>query len=273
MKTYLFVLCPAYSGSTLLWEILKTSPSTSSHPKEGQLLGGVKKIMRKEPWNPDKHFPWVEIKKQWEKVWDTNMPILLEKSPPNILRAFEIEQIFSPSYFIAMIRDPYAVCEGLRHRNGDEIENAARFWVLCAEHQRKNIEGLKRIIHITYEDLTDRPLQVGNQIVHFLPELQDLDIAKCFKIHSIWRRRGIHNFNRQKIDRLSTKDIHRINAVLKDHDDLMHFYGYKFIYPTINHSPMNFKSGPLVKVRGVFQHAKRLTERMARRAIGLVSQD
>ncbi len=163
MKKYLFVLCPPLSGSTLLWKLLQTSPSVTAHSKEGQFLDGVVEIMRKGAWNPEQKFPWNKIKHNWEEIWDMNKPVALEKSPPNILRAFEIEKVFCPASFIAMIRNPYAVCEGLR-RNikateikggvqkragfvraltqdpdklfyGDEIEVAARFWVKCARYQ------------------------------------------------------------------------------------------------------------------------------------------
>ena len=63
MKTYLFVLCPPLSGSTLLWKLLQTSPSVTAHPKEGQFLEGVVEIMRKGAWNPEQKFPWKKIKK------------------------------------------------------------------------------------------------------------------------------------------------------------------------------------------------------------------
>ncbi len=210
-------------------------------------MDGVKEVMRNEPWNPENRFPWTEIGKKWKKVWDANKPIMLEKSPPNILRAFEIQKAFSPSYFIAMVRDPYAFCESLRRRNGTEMEDAGGFWVMCAEHQKKNIEGLKRIIHFTYEDLADRPVQRRNQMLTFLPDLLDLDITKSFRIHSIKGRRSrpIQNLNRQNIDRLSPQDIHRINSALEDHHDLMEFYGYKLIHPTNGHSPGHKRSGLL----------------------------
>ena len=140
MRIYLFVLCPPYSGSTVLWKLLSTSPKVSALPREGQFLNTVKNIMRKNPWNPQRTFPWNVIKSKWEEVWDCSKPILLEKSPPNIIRAFEIEKVFSPAYFIAMIRNPYAFCEGFSRRNSTSMEDAAKFWVKCAEYQIKNIQ-------------------------------------------------------------------------------------------------------------------------------------
>ena len=57
MKKFLFVLCPPYSGSTVLWRILGTSPQVSMLPKEGQFVDEVREIMRDEPYNADKKMP------------------------------------------------------------------------------------------------------------------------------------------------------------------------------------------------------------------------
>jgi len=97
-------------------------------------MDGVKEIMRAGPWNTEKRIPWPEIRATWEKSWDLTKPILVEKSPPNIARAFEIEAVFKPAYFVAMIRDPYALCESINRRLGHDVEAAARKWVMHAEY-------------------------------------------------------------------------------------------------------------------------------------------
>jgi len=296
MKTYLFVLCPPFSGSTLLWKLLQTSPSVSAHPKEGQFLDGVE-IMRKGVWNPQQQFPWSTIKKKWENVWDMNKPVCLEKSPPNLIRAFEIEKIFSPASFIAMIRNPYAFCEGIRrqiknseingglHKRavvirvltqdpdrlyyGDEIEVAARFWVKCAQYQMKNIKSLKRSLHFTYEEFADNPSHIKKRILDFLPDLKNLDVGKKFKVHSFQGRsaRPISNFNSKKIARLSVKDIHRINAILRESKNLMDFFGYEYLNPTIGHFFKYLKSVTFKKTAIPL----RLIKKMASRAQGILT--
>ena len=51
--TYLFILCPPYSGSTLLWRLVATSSNVSVLPAEGQFLPEVKDEMRAAAWEPD----------------------------------------------------------------------------------------------------------------------------------------------------------------------------------------------------------------------------
>ncbi|NUO78887.1 hypothetical protein HUU05_02340 [candidate division KSB1 bacterium] len=230
-NAYLFVLCPPFSGSTVLWKLLGTSPVVSSHSVEGQVVDGVKEIMRNDPWNPDKPMPWPEIKTKWERAWDMSKPILLEKSPPNIVRAFELEQHFAPAHFIAMVRNPYALCEGLQRRREMAVEMAASRWVVHATHQFNNITKLKRIVHFTYEELSDTPALIKEKILAFMPQLHDLDLTQSFEVHSVQGHgaRQLYNFNHEKIARLSAAEIHRINAVLQAHERLMKFFGYQYI--------------------------------------------
>ena len=127
MSCYLFVLCPPYSGSTLLWKLLSTSEHVSSLPAEGQSLTELKALMRDKPWDAAQELPWPEIKAVWESYWDMGKAILLEKSPPNLIRTDDILAHFHPVKFIIMVRNPYAHSEGLIRRNGWGVRRAANF--------------------------------------------------------------------------------------------------------------------------------------------------
>lgn len=224
---YLFVLCPPFSGSTVLWKLLGTSPAVSTLPHEGQALDGVREFMRAEPWNPEKRMPWFEIKAIWEKHWDLRKPILLEKSPPNIARAFEIEKVFQPAAFVAMIRNPYAFCESHRRRLGHDVQIAAGKWITHAAYQIKNITGLKKLTYFTYERFTENAPQIKAQILKFMPALQDIDITQSFAAHA--SEATIQNFNHEKIGRLARTDINRINAILQDYEKVLKFFEYELI--------------------------------------------
>lgn len=247
MHSYLFVLCPPYCGSTVLWRLLSTSPVVSAHPTEGQSLEEVKHIIWEgpKPWDPRKVIPWAEVRQGWERVWDMSKSILLEKSPPHIVWALEIEKAFTPAYFIAMMRDPYAFCEGRRRRHPEShIKVSAEFWADCANYQIRNIERLERITFFRYEDFAERPMDIRSQILDFMSELEDIDITKSFKARSIGRSRelAIQNLNREKIDRLSTRDIRDVNSVLRRHDHLMDYFGYGYLEPNFGHSLRFFKA-------------------------------
>ncbi len=268
MHKYLFVLSPPYCGSTVLWRLLHTSPAGSAHPKEGQMLNGVKHIMRDGAWDPEKKFPWAQIKTRWEAVWDTNKTVLIEKSPPNIVRAFEIEKAFRPAYFIVMIRDPYAFCEGRRRRHeGSDIKASAQFWASCTSHQQRNVQGLERVTYFKYEDFAERPLDIKDQILKFLPELEDIDITEPFQARSIQGRgnQTIQNFNREKMDRLSARDIKEINSVLRPHEQLLGFFGYEYLEPTVGQSWRHLKAMASSNTVKMFDKTKRAGARLLNR--------
>jgi DNA-binding XRE family transcriptional regulator len=189
---YLFILCPPFGGSTVLNEFLSSSDNVSvNNPfdtREGQQLPGVRKMMweHEKRWDPETKYDWQFIKKEWQKYWDRTKVVLLEKSPPNIIRATEIEENFKPSYFISMVRNPYAHTEGLMRRNNVSATEAASFSIKCLKYQKFNIENLSNLLLIKYEDFTDNNEETKNKILNFLPALKDLnsDIdskAKNFK--------------------------------------------------------------------------------------------
>ena len=65
MIRFLFVLSPPYSGSTVLWKLLKSSPAISALPKEGQFMDSVKDIMRDNSYASDKDMPLTFIRQAW----------------------------------------------------------------------------------------------------------------------------------------------------------------------------------------------------------------
>jgi hypothetical protein len=223
--------------------------------------------MRKEPWNPDRRLPWDLIKREWDRIWDQSKPVLLEKSPPNLCRAPDIQDVFVPSYFIAMIQNPYAHCQGLLRRDsklGEGAEGAAQFWVKCAQYQKRNIECLNRIVHFTYEAFTENPGLLSKKILDFIPELKQLDINQSFQIRSVLgpTSNKIVNLSQVKINLLSAKDIAAISSVLKEYPDLMDFFGYEYMEPTLGHTIRRYRALISVNTRQAVQRVKNLRKRI-----------
>jgi hypothetical protein len=236
-NAYIFVLCPPYSGSTILWKLVATSEAVSSFPKEGQYLPETVELMGHRPWKPDTKMPWDQIIPIWETYWDMDKPLLIEKSPPNLVRTDEILQHFDPVYFLIMVRNPYALCEGLIRRNKRSPERAARFAVRQLQWQADNAEKLENAICFTYEDLTEKPQEVAAKIEAFIPQIGSLDYAQKFKVHSIdgMVNREIVNLNQKKIDNLSPKNLATINKVFEENLDALEYWGYGLYHPPKNH--------------------------------------
>jgi hypothetical protein len=236
---YLFILCSHSSGSTALWRLLQTSAQVSALPVEGQFIESVGPLMRKTPWNPQEPLPWPAIKAEWEKVWDMSRPILLEKSPPHLIRAQAIEQAFPNAHFIVMVRNPYAYCEGTKRRGRTGLgykrdasyAQIAAGWIRENQFQMENLQHLQRAVCLTYEELADQPAAAAEKVLAFMPALERLDIEAAHLIHSLegWLERPITNLNPVQIARLSAADIAEINTVLRSHPAIMDYFGYTYL--------------------------------------------
>ena len=265
MNKYLFILCPPYSGSTVLWKLVSTSAAVSSLPNEGQFLPEVKDVMRRDPWNADITLPWTDIKKVWDGYWDRTKPLLVEKSPPNLIRTRDILEHFKPICFLLMVRNPYAHCEGLMRRNGVDATTAAEFSVRCMKAQAANAAMLENVLSFTYEELVASPEDVGGRIERFLPEIGTLHHRQSFRLQAIdgWVDRRIVDLNQTKLDNLSPEDVRRITSVLRRHPDVMSHWRYDFYTPSRYHALTFAQTRATLLFRAQLSRAKRVGSRLA----------
>jgi hypothetical protein len=198
-------------------------------------------------WTEKKHifqnienYNWPKIKEIWSNKWQLSSNwaeddrVLVEKSPPNVLRARMMEEEFENSYFIVMVRNPYAIAEGMRRRWGRDIRRSAKHWVEASREQVKNVENLKNVIWFRYEKLCSKPEYIKNMIVDFIPELHDLSFdVSVAGTHAINKHNStpikITNFNSKQIKNLSRRDIRSINTELNKARDVLRYFGYSRI--------------------------------------------
>jgi hypothetical protein len=195
---------------------------------EGQFLPELKEMMRESPWKADQVLPWPDIKNVWESYWDKSKPVLLEKSPPNLIRTREIQQHFQPVRFIVMVRNPYAQAEGLMRRNHWTASRAANFSMMCLRKQRENAQSLDDTLVMTYESLVEDPANACANMADFLPALSDMDPTASFEVHAIdgTLHRPITDLNSIKIAALDASDIATMNAIFLQHQDTINAWGY-----------------------------------------------
>ena len=233
---FLFILSPPFCGSTLLNQLISTSSQVSVNneidTREGQTLPEVRKIMfdHNNRWDEQLDFDWTWIKKQWLKYWDPAKPVLLEKSPPNILRASSIAKAFNPAYFIIFHRNPYAHVESLMRRRKSTVHEASEFAIKCLKHQKINIQELSNKLVISYEQLTDNPRDAVASFQKFIPELNDLSHDQSFTAHNFMSKpMKITNLNQEKIRNLKEQDLEIIYEVFVKEERLLNFFGYELI--------------------------------------------
>ena len=233
---HLFILSPPYCGSTLLNEIISSSSNVSCNNnlgnREGQNLPETFKILfGEDKWDEKKDVDWKYIHKVWDKYWDKSKGILLEKSPPNICRAINIEKEFHDAKFICLVRNPYAQAEGIIRRNNASAKYAAEFALKCLKYQQRNIKELKQTILISYEQLTKHPEKIKKEIIEFIPEINDINTSMKFSAHNLRgdSNMSIINLNEEKIAKINKEDLSIINSIFKKEESVLNYFGYEII--------------------------------------------
>lgn len=242
---YLFIICPNASGSTLWTKLIGTSPNTSMFDvpqHEGQNLKGASQFLatprgtetglwtnNEEKFTNDNNYNWPALKALWEANWDTSKPVLVEKSPPNVLRTRLLAKHFQPAKFVFSIRNPYAVCESMHRKNMHKPtwEMCAAHWARCAHWQMHNVSDMKDSVYFTYEQLCDNTDLVVQRLLEFIPALVSIDVSRQFAIHS--HNKPISNLNAASIARLTPEAIMAINSVLKNYPEELRFHGYSLM--------------------------------------------
>lgn len=227
---WLFILGVNNSGTTILSKILETHPSIRSLSSEGQFLtsafptpvsSNVPRLWSSRMdifrWQEnDNPRPALKAKRDWIKLYSKDKGILLEKSPPNTLRSLWLQRNFKPSRFLSIVRNPYAVCEGIRRRTSYSIEQAASHWHLSNKILLEDARGLEKNLLIFYEDLVENPNQILEEIELFMDLDEPFTPANLATIeaHSIdGKTLGVQNMNEESIKRLSNSDILVINSI------------------------------------------------------------
>ena len=185
----------------------------------------------KRKWDEKYNINWELIKNEWRKYWDITKPILLEKSPPNIVRAASINMAFPNSHFIILYRNPYAQCESSIRRYKKTPKSAAEKTIFFLEYQKKN-QLLPNSISISYEELTDTPELSKHRIIGLLSELHDIKTSIRFSSHNFKKENlYIQNLNHSKIRNLSKSQLAEINKVFSKHVQLLNYFNYQLITP------------------------------------------
>ena len=251
---HIFILGPNNSGTTLLMRIMKTNKLVVGMKWEGKLAAkkfephppnfGMKSLWtEKKEFASPSQYNWPEIKKCWIKEWKkdkkynnnkNNDMFLLEKTPMHMLLVDQLCKEFDKPFFIAMMRNPYAVAEGiLRKTTHTDVKRIATHLAKCLTLQMSNIEKLGNdCVHFTYEDFTNTPLIKELFSKSKYPQLADVDFDKEYTVQSYKGEHSVNkitNYNDVQIKNISNEDLKIINGVYKNYKKEFEFFNYEII--------------------------------------------
>lgn len=239
--TFLFIITPPFSGSTALAQVLNSAHRSTLIQKRGEGQWLVPGMCQADRWNPDKYIDWKSVKAVWssrirfieEHVGRVN--VVIEKSPPNLVRTDRLLETFPKHKIVAFNRNPYASCASILYRvhNGREISKDERIeiirklaaaWAFRSEWLKKQIDTYSPI-HFTYENFCNDTEGMVKRITDHVPELIGIDTTRAIKVKD-YQLQGISNQNERQIGNLSESERAVIGEALSPHEDLLQFFGY-----------------------------------------------
>ena len=112
---------------------------------------------------------WDRLIRCWAPYWDVTRPVLLEKSPPNLLRTRLLAALFPRAAFVIVVRHPGVVALSTRRWRPDlPLDALVRHWLCAHAILQSDTARLPATTIVHYEALVARPAAVLNAVVAWL---------------------------------------------------------------------------------------------------------
>jgi hypothetical protein len=105
---------------------------------------------------------------EWKTYWDLGKPVLLEKSPSNLIRTRFLQELFPNSYFVIVIRHPIAVAYATQKWSNTSLAELIEHWLVCHETFEQDRRYIRRLLVLKYEDFVERPQAMLEMMYYFL---------------------------------------------------------------------------------------------------------
>jgi len=228
---FVFVCGLHRSGTSPLFQILREHPDISGFRNtkvpedEGQHLQTVVPAAKvyggpgRFGFSPEAHLTEVsacitsrnryKLFAEWSKYWDLSKPLLLEKSPPNLIRTRFLQAMFPDSYFIIITRHPIAVSLATWKWTGISLESLVRHWLHCHCLFEQDRPYLRRALVIRYEELIRDSENTLGRTYNFLgiaaQPLPSLNPAGNERYFTAWRKLSEHQTMRAIVKHIVAK--------------------------------------------------------------------
>lgn len=232
------------SGTSVLHEILKSQndisgfSNTGAPEDEGQHLQTVYENAEfyggpgKFALNSEAHYTETsrfifdegkaKLMQEWGKYWDFSKTILIEKSPPNLIRTRFLQYLFPDSKFITIIRHPIAVGYATKYWTKQPLKELMEHWLKAHQIYFDDVKYIKHHLEVKYEDLIHQPEKELAKIGTFLGcsitynnQLEDGN-AKYFKKWQKASYNPLKAFEKRALINTFEKDANTFGYSLKD---------------------------------------------------------
>jgi hypothetical protein len=239
---FLFIITPPYSGSTALAQLLNTSHRTMILQERGEGQWLIPGLCASDRWEQGKAVNYDSVRAVWLNKFQEvqrlvqNVDVVIEKSPPNMMRIDRLSAQFERCSFLANNRNPYANCASTLYRKSDAenigrdrrlsvLNDSLEKWIARSRRIRELVLRLG-IPLITYEEFCRSPASAISRID--LPDgvADTMNPDAEIKVKD-YRRQRIANQNDRQIANLTDGEIDSLSKALAREEELLSFFGYQ----------------------------------------------
>jgi hypothetical protein len=230
------------SGTSLLHRLLRAHPAISGFTNtragedEGQHLqsvyprtstyGGPGRFAFDERAHFTEHSSLVSptagvaLFNDWRPYWDLSKPMLIEKSPPNLIRGRFLQTLFPAAKFIFIVRHPVPVSHSTQKWwPGQSESELVLHWLVAHDVFLEDLPYLEHWAWLRYEDLVTKPEATLQALFEFL------DLSPIAPVEPVAGNIGIrYGSNSEPRSRL-VRLFHGGSAVMMEH------FGYQLEWP------------------------------------------
>jgi hypothetical protein len=105
---------------------------------------------------------------EWGQYWNVDRRVLVEKSPPNLLKLRFLQALFPDATFVVIMRHPIAVSYATQKWSETSLESLVEHWLVCHEIFLADAPHIGKLVLVRYEDLVSDPAGVVGRIQEHL---------------------------------------------------------------------------------------------------------
>ncbi len=105
---------------------------------------------------------------QWQPHWDLARPVLIEKSPPNLVMTRFLQSLFPDARFLIVVRHPVVVSLSTMKWVDDSLETLLEAWFHAHDVFVGDAARLHRVQVVKYEDFVSDTVRTLSDVAGFL---------------------------------------------------------------------------------------------------------
>jgi Sulfotransferase family len=108
-----------------------------------------------------------QLLREWGAYYDLTKTVLLEKSPPNLIRGRFLQAMFPGAGFLFILRHPIPVSYATQKWSNTSMLELLFHWCVAHRLMLDDLQYLHRVMVVRYEDLVSSPVSLLKQICNF----------------------------------------------------------------------------------------------------------